>query len=386
MAKKPKSFLIGTVFTIAGLCLISSLTLLIINRSLPKSSTHPELLSEKQMILIHEANHLLSAMGDEVFPGWSDEPNPWVFYNEIAAFAVGIETPVAEGWIMYPREHQRGEAWQPVSVAEETIFRTWITDPQKTPENFVVKIDHQIAASFQTQEYALIYLHKMMYEELPPILREIFPYRIFFQNLILAPEAYVSSLAHEAFHVFQATQNREMFENAELIAGMEKQYPFEDEALMKDWNEELEVLQQVGQITNREEAVQTATQFLNLRNNRRQMAQLSKVLIDYERKREWLEGMAKYAELEIGKIAVQNSYSPLPDSSRELGLKNYSSRVQFWKTQLNSISKTKMDGETLFYYSGFAQGVLLDHLMPNWKNRILQGEYLEDLLAEAVHR
>ncbi len=43
-----------------------------------------------------------------------------------------------------------------------------------------------------------------------------------------------------------------------------------------------------------------------------------------------------------------------------------------------------MDGETLFYYSGFAQGVLLDYLMPAWKVRVLEGEYLEDLLAESI--
>jgi len=384
MFKKRKSLLLGIFFTMAGLCLFSSLTLLIINQSLPKRSENPELLSENQMLLTQEANRLLSGVGSQVFPGWSDEPIPWVFYNETAAFAVGIETPLSEGWTMYPRTHQRGGEWQPVNASGKTVFRTWIEDPQKTPENFVVKVDDQIAASFQTQEFALIYFHDLMYAELPPVLREIFPYRIFFRDLMLAPEAYISSLAHEAFHVFQARQNPVMFENAELIANWEKQYPFEDENLMKDWKNELKVLQQAGEVSTREEAILVAEQFLKVRNERRQSAQLSDALMDYERKREWLEGVAKYAELQIGKIAAQNEFMPLPNSTQNLGLKNYSSRAQFFKTQLSTMSKTNMDGETLFYYSGFGQGVLLDHLMPGWKDRVLQGDYLEELLAEAI--
>ena len=43
------------------------------------------------------------------------------------------------------------------------------------------------------------------------------------------------------------------------------------------------------------------------------------------------------------------------------------------------------EGDMRFYYSGWAQAVLLDRLSPGWKARALQpGVYLEDLLAEAV--
>ncbi|MCX7976242.1 MAG: hypothetical protein N2646_04125 [Bellilinea sp.] len=383
MSNKRKTF-IGIFLTLIGLCGISSIILLVSNRTIPQSSQNPDLLSENQLLLAGEANHLLSELGDEVFPGWSARPTAWIFYNEIAAFAVGIETPHSKGWVMYPRTHQRGGEWQPIFTSGQTIFRTMIDDPQKTPENFVVKVDNQIAASFQTQEYALIYLYQLMYTELPPILREIFPYRIFFQDLILAPEAYISSLAHEAFHVFQANRNPEMFENAELVAGLEKQYPFDNDNLSSNWIEELRILQQAGSISNREEAAEVARQFLNSRSQRRQSAQLSSLLIDYERKREWLEGTAKYAELEIGKIAAQSKFLPLPDSNLKLGLETYNSREKFWKTQITTMSKTNMDGETIFYYSGFAQGVLLDYLMPAWKERVLEGEYLEDLLAESL--
>ena len=43
------------------------------------------------------------------------------------------------------------------------------------------------------------------------------------------------------------------------------------------------------------------------------------------------------------------------------------------------------EGEVRFYYTGMAQAVVLDQLLPDWKTRILAGEIrLEDLLREAI--
>jgi len=42
-------------------------------------------------------------------------------------------------------------------------------------------------------------------------------------------------------------------------------------------------------------------------------------------------------------------------------------------------------GDGRFYYSGMAQAVLLDRLMPGWKDQALEdGVFLEDLLEAAV--
>ncbi len=384
MTKRRKPLFLIILYSFSALCLTAFAILFIINQTIPKTSLQPEILSENQLTLLKEADHLISSVGNRVFPGWSENSTGWVVYNESTAFAVGIQEPTTEGWIMYPRNSQRGGKWQSREYEGIIIYQTGILDPEKTPENFIVKIGDQIAASFQTHEYALIYFHNLMYAELPPVIREVFPYKIFFHHLTLAPEAYVSTLSHEAFHVFQAKQNPTMFEKAELIANWENQYPFEDETLLTTWKEELKILQQAAEISNREDAIRIAEEFLRIREQRRHEAKLSESLIDYERKREWLEGMAKYAELEIGKIAAESDYQPLPQANEKLGLKNYNSRKQFWKTQLTSMANTKMDGETLFYYSGFAQGVLLDHLMPGWKERVIQGENLEDLISETI--
>lgn len=371
---------------LSAICLFSITLLFLLNRSIPEVSENPQLLSPEQIQLMKEANHLLKSAGNQVFPGWAESPTAWVFYNEDMAFLSGlIPDQTTQGWEMYPRKHQRGGKWEEITSNGQNYFRTPLQNSQETPENFIVKVGNQPVASFQTHEFALIYMHNLMYSELPPILREIFPYRLFFKELFLAPEAYISSLAHEAFHVFQARINPAMFEKTELISSRANQYPFEDESLLANWKEELEILSRSAGISSREQALQIAATFLQHREQRRSSFQLGNSLIEYERQREWLEGMAKYAELQLGKIAAKQDFEPLKDSVKILNLKNYSSRDRFWHTQISTMHKTNMNGETLFYYSGFGQGVLLDYIMPGWKERVLQGEYTEDLLAEAIN-
>lgn len=387
MKRSQKATIGWLVLLISAICLFSSTLQFLLNRTIPKTSANPDVLSQEQIQLMRESNHLIELVGNQVFPGWGDFPTAWVFYNENTAFVSGlIPEQTSLGWEMYPRKHQRGGKWEEVSNYGLNYFRTPLQNSQETPENFIVKVGNQLAASFQTNEFALIYMHNLMYSDLPPILREIFPYRLFFKDLFLAPEAYISSLAHEAFHVFQARTNPVMFENAELISSRADQYPFDNEAMLASWKEELEILSRSAEISNREQALQIATTFLEHREERRTSSQLSNPLIEYERQREWLEGMAKYAELELGKIAAQQDFQPLNESAKILNLENYSSRERFWHTQLSTMHKTNMDGETLFYYSGFAQGVLLDYLMPGWKERALQGESLEELLAESIKK
>lgn len=42
------------------------------------------------------------------------------------------------------------------------------------------------------------------------------------------------------------------------------------------------------------------------------------------------------------------------------------------------------EGETRFYYTGMAQAMLLDRLLPEWKNSVFEDDvWLEDLLMEA---
>jgi hypothetical protein len=116
-------------------------------------------------------------------------------------------------------------------------------------------------------------------------------------------------------------------------------------------------------------------------------AGLSAEQVDLERLREWEEGLAKYAELEITRLAgAGNAYHPVEGLSQDKEFKNYRGQQQFWSEQLKEAKITQgRSGDTRFYYSGNALAVLLDRLSPGWKPRALPGgEFLDVLLREAL--
>jgi len=135
---------------------------------------------------------------------------------------------------------------------------------------------------------------------------------------------------------------------------------------------------------SKDEAKQLVAQFTNKRRERRTDANLSDEMIQYEQKREWLEGLAKYAELKIGLSAEESKdYSPIAEITEVSGFKNYKNRTSYFTRQIDEVKRTAArSGESRFYYVGMLQAVLLDRLMPEWKSTAFNtGIYLEDLLG-----
>jgi hypothetical protein len=116
--------------------------------------------------------------------------------------------------------------------------------------------------------------------------------------------------------------------------------------------------------------------------------QLSADLIRYENQREWVEGMARYAELETWRLAgADEKYKPLVDMHSDRKFKEYQSFENRWRREIDQISRMAEDeGDGRFYYSGMAQAYLLDQLHPSWKLSLAADPMLnlEDLLRQAL--
>ncbi|PKO05813.1 MAG: hypothetical protein CVU41_10355 [Chloroflexi bacterium HGW-Chloroflexi-3] len=115
---------------------------------------------------------------------------------------------------------------------------------------------------------------------------------------------------------------------------------------------------------------------------------LSNDMIRYENQREWVEGMARYAELETWRLATTNEeYQPLVEMHSDRKFKEYQSFDNRWSRELDQISRMVEDeGDGRFYYSGMAQAYLLDQLDPSWKLTLAADPMLnlEDLLRQAM--
>jgi len=387
MKKKLFPLLRGCVLAFIFLCLIATGISAWINRGLPTQSKVTDRLSELEKARLAEAVHLRQALGDQVWLGWGQADIPQVVYNEAYAFIVGYPDPPS-GWTMMPRHESRGGAWQIVpaeAVEGQPYYRQALSSPDLTPENFTVMVGQKWAASMQTDEYSEIAFYAGFREQLPSFVRPVFPYRLAWNLIAGKTDTTIQGLAHEAFHAYQGTLVPSRLAEAENINRLESQYPWDDAGLTSAWKSEMELLVQAVRAPTDTEARDLASRFLQARDQRR--LSLKAELADYEQQREWLEGLAKYTELELGRLAaVTPDYAPLPAILADPNFNSYQDRARFMSEQLGEAQVTQgRNGETRLYYSGLAQAMLLDRLLPGWKEKAFEPDVtIETLLRQTL--
>jgi hypothetical protein len=357
------------------------------NRRLPRHSRVVDQLDQQQKALLSEALHLHRALGDSIWPGWAREDLPVVLYNERYALLTGLPDPPA-GWIKVPGGRVRGGPWEPVpddSFEGAPYYRQALPSPGENPEAFTVRIGDRWAASLPTLEWFGISLAERLRSGMPPVLAAVFPTRMVLRLLIDGSDGYLCLIQHEAFHAHQGVAAPLRIASAErAVAEVERDYPFGQAASEQAWRRELGLLASCLRAPTREGADSLARRFLAARHDRRNRLGLAAVLVGCEREREWLEGLAKYVELESWRhAALTPGYRPFPALKSDPGFKAYAGFRRRYSREVGQIAWAK--GDTRFYYSGMAQALILDRLMPGWKHRAFaQDVWLEDLVAEAV--
>jgi hypothetical protein len=355
------------------------------NIGLPQHSQTIDHLSELEKARLVEVIHLRKSIGDNVWPGWSQADIPLIVYNEQYVFLVGYPDPPA-GWKKVPAMEQRGGPWEIVpddTIEDQPYYRTELNDLNKTPEGFTVLVGDRWVATFMTREYGQVNFYQDFRENLPPVVSDLIPVRLVWAFLMGKSESYIAALEHESFHSLEGMLAVNTFNASEEMYSVEANYPYD--AMDDPWKQEMDVLVDAAQAATDADARDQARQFLELRTKRR--LGLNSEEITLEQLREWEEGLAKYAELEIMRQAdAINDYLPVESMAQDKDFKNYNNQQRFWTQQLEQAASLQgLSGDTRFYYSGNAIAVLLDCLMPGWKLRALPGgEYLDELLQEAV--
>lgn len=372
-------------FVFVGLLLISALY----NLTLKSSSSITEKLTESQKAYIAEYLQLQEEIMAELWPEFKDFKVPVIVYNEEYAFLVGLQNPDA-GWYKMPGNELRGGAWEVVANDQfnnQPYYRTLLTDPSITPENFTVKVGEVWVSTMQTREFAEVSFYNGFKNELPPVIKEVFPYKIFWNLIMGEAESYVTALIHESFHGFQGERAFDKFVKSESLHHVHSDYPWDHEANRSGWISESDFLIDAYHSESDNERIQLLRQFINERDKRRIKAGLSHEMIDYELHREWIEGLAKYTELKIGILVLESeTYTSVREIQDESDFKAYSKRDQYQINQINEVKRSiGREGDNRFYYTGMLQAMILDQTMPGWKSEILKEDiFLEDLLRETA--
>lgn len=359
------------------------------NSALPRASADPAQLSQLDLARLAEFAHLQRELGDTVWPGYGDQPIPVVLYNEATVFAAGLGNP-PDGWRTVPGDRRVGGAWQPAADSGPggmPIYQQPLPSSGETPQAFTVRVGDAYAASLATEEWMRIALVNQIRDELPPAVAAVFPYRLFTGQLVSSTDHYLSLIAHEAFHAYQAGVAPARLAQAEAALRAEDGYPWDDETLQAAWQAELDLLAEALAAGSPDETAALAADILALRADRRAKANLTAGQIDLERQREWLEGLARYVELGIWRAAANTpGYAPDDAILGDPDFAAYADYDQRWQREIGQLRRMAGDpGEGRFYYTGMALATLLDRLDPGWQTTALEpGVFLEDLLAEAL--
>ena len=386
--KKVSKIFLTVILGLTSLCLALLVISALSNIGLPQASVRPEMLSEAERTRQAELFHLRRAVGNRVWRGWGAADLPAITYNEGYAFLLGYTGQPPAGWVKVPAGIQHGEAWQALSgeTFDGRIIHYQPLPAGIYPENFAVRVGERWVSSLETREWMEIHLAQTVGADLPGFLRPVFPYRLFIRLMLGSDDKYISTAAHESFHAWQGFAAPGKFSAAETAARLDERYPWSDESLSQDWQVELQRLADLLRSENPAALPVQARRFLELRAARRQSAGLSPELIAYEQQREWLEGLARYAELEIWRQGGLPGYEPLPSTVSLPNFDRYQGFATRWQQELDQMPRMyNDDGDGRFYYSGMAQAYLLDRLLPGWKERAFDdGIWLETLLAEAL--
>ena len=295
---------------------------------------------------------LLSMYGDQVWPGWGTVRIPLLIRSGEYDLLVGHPSP-PQGFSLLPD----------VTVADQPVYR-YKGHLVPVPAATAWKVGDVWSVAVPTREEFQQAIDAQLGKGV----------------VKLDAASYIRAIVHEAFHAYAMTtiqgdvpnfgadvDESKMIQQLAAQPDLDKAYAAEGQALVK-----------ALQATDDQVAHQAATEFLKLRQARR--ATEDQQIAAYEQTTEWIEGLARYAEVSLMRRAGDASNTPLDQSIK------YPAAAEVWQGFLEQLANpaTSPDGfRGRYYLLGAGQAFLLDRLQPAWKAHVLtQKQSLETLLAQ----
>lgn len=318
-------------------------------------------LTELELAEVKEIYRVQRTFGNQVWPGFGETKIPVILYNDNFNFLFTDKQPSSQ--------------WENVSK-ENSQELSYYRRIEKNPQAFAVRVGNDWAGSLGTLRKTNKSYYLGLRSELPVVLKHLFPYQL----ATMPADFHVVAFIHEMFHAFQAKKYPEKFNKANFMYYAMKKYPYHDEIFIEQWNEEGKILFQALDSTEKEETIELLAQFIKLREKRRKG--LKPEFIEFEKRVEWLEGLAKYVEMKTYELAA--------GKNREKGKYNYKEGLPYWQQEiarLKKLGELSMGDDFRFYLSGMAQARLLDELGVDWKDDAMGNNmFLDDILKNYLQK
>jgi hypothetical protein len=330
---------------------------------LPRTGEDLVRLEPEDKAQVSESLRVKKLFGSRVWPGLGEALIPLILFNERFEFLIAHPDPPAS-WAVVDGDALQG--------------RPYYSREQEQSQAFAVPVGDLWAGSMTTFSHMSSSMEEEIKENVPQ--EKLTP--AFIKMMTPTPAQHVVYVLHEAFHAFQAARFSDRFRKANGVYVSEERYSFEDAGFIEAWNTEGSLFVSALREKDESERLALIRKFLEVRSRRRSAASLAPGLVDFERELEWLEGLAKYAEMRFAELCASDEGGPW---FKDYRIVRNRTRMDFY-SRLNNLGEQK--GDLRFYLSGAAQAMILDLISPEWKQEIIRQPDigLEDLLQAAAHQ
>lgn len=182
---------------------------------------------------------------------------------------------------------------------------------------------------------------------------------------------------HEVFHEYRQVHLWKNLDNLSSNIFIDKRNKDQYQLLLLEFS----ILDKANEISNRDELINVLSDYVTVREHRYNKFPDMK----QEKQVETLEGCAQYVEYSYASLVGDTVKPPFTVGGKVLGFKDVFTK----ETLDNFVKDSGLNGfmdKNLYYYVGSLEGVLLNKLHINWKDRVESNELIYDVMKEEIYK
>lgn len=331
-------------------------------------------------IALKESRNITQKLGATIFPGWQFSKTPILIYKPKVQ-EILINFPYQpKGFKEYKGFHPLGN--EKIYYRNDTTF--FDIDGQNTRfeiDSITVLVVADRASNLRNELYDLS-------QNRP---KDFIKKYLDNWDFISSPYDDITLLLHESFHAYQFKKAPEKNANEAVLM----RYPTLDPVNNALYVLEGNILKDALLTHDKSLQLEKAKQFVALKKYRQSL--LDSTLSEYENLNEYSEGIAKYIEFAFAKKA--KGATPIQEMYYYPKFNGYGNALnQYLEDKINHMANFASVNNDAFenkygtgpvrfrlYGIGACEGLLLDELMPTWKEKIFANNvYLIDLLKQSL--
>ncbi len=362
-----------------SLSVIAALLLLIAGETFPQKVTELKI-DPLSLVSLNECRSITKSLGKKIYPGWDFGETPVLLYRP----------KVQELLINFPYKPRGFSEYAGFNPLEDKniYVRNDTTFLEADDQNTTIEVDG-IPVLVVADPFSR--MRNQLRDALTNRSKETATRWLEDWNFIQSPYDELRLILHEGFHVYQNRMAPEKSANEMIVS----QYPLLDPVNNALYVLEGEILKD-ALISNKPRARQDKIkEFVAVRTFRQ--SRLDSSWVEYENLNEYAEGTARYVEYKF--MTSGDKLEPTREMYYHHGFNGYQSvLMRQFKDRLDDMVRIVSVSDDRFgnkfssgplrfklYELGACEALLLDELMPVWKEKIFKdGVYLGDMLKQSV--